>query len=201
MNYVHMYVRSRERGETWCIKRLLDYSPLCVAGGNGWFSCRVCLLSLLQQHIVENTSDVNVDIVLHALQNVHVGLYRVQKLGRLCYLRGFWTVHHHTSQCSGKPGLQVLVQVFPEAKLSFVDGYFKLRAVPWCKRVFPDTDCGTVIDGKAQLGESHVQLVHCGQVLPSFAITLKSWLFKLYLFGSLLSLLLVDHLKHHNVSI
>ena len=109
------------------IKRLLDCSPLCVAGGNGWFSCRVCLLSLLQQHIVENTSDVNVDIVLHALQNVHVGLYRVQKLGRLCYLRGFWTVHHHTSQCSGKPGLQVLVQVFPEAKLSFVEGYFILE--------------------------------------------------------------------------
>ena len=71
------------------------------------------------------------------------------------------------------------------------------EAVPWCKCVFPDTDCGTVVDGKAQLSESHVQLVHGGQVLPSFAITLKSRLFKLNLFGSFLSLLLVDNLQNY----
>ena len=78
-------------------------------------------MSLLKQHIVEHAGDVNVDIVLHALQHIHVGLHRVQKLRGLCYLRGFRTVHHHTSQCSGKPGLQVLVEIFPEEKLSFVD--------------------------------------------------------------------------------
>ena len=80
-------------------------------------------MSLLQQDIVEHAGDVNVDIVLHTLQHVHVGLHGVQKLRGLCYLGGFWTVHHHTSQCSRKPGLQVLVQIFPEEKSNFLDGY------------------------------------------------------------------------------
>ena len=116
-------MQRQSKGNILPIQSLSVCLPLCVAGCNGWFSCRVRLLSLLQQDIVEHAGDVNVDIVLHTLQHVHVGLHGVQELRGLCYLRGFWTVHHHTSQCSGKPGLQVLVQIFPEEKSNFLDGY------------------------------------------------------------------------------
>ena len=74
------------------------------------------MLSLLKQHVVEDASDVDVDVVLDALQHVHVRLHRVQQLGGLRYLRGFRTVHHHAGQCSGEPGLQMLMKILPGAK-------------------------------------------------------------------------------------
>ena len=44
------------------------------------------LLCLLEEDIVEDPRDVNVDIVLHRLEHVHVGLHRVEQLAGLGYL-------------------------------------------------------------------------------------------------------------------
>ena len=48
------------------------------------------LLCLLEEHIVEDPRDVNVDIVLHRLEHVHVGLHRVEQLAGLGYLTRLW---------------------------------------------------------------------------------------------------------------
>ena len=64
-------------------------------------------------HLRQHASDVDVDIVFHTLQHVHVGLHRVQKLRGFRNLGCLRTVHNHASQCSREPCFQVLVQVFP----------------------------------------------------------------------------------------
>ena len=43
-------------------------------------------MCLLEEDIVEDPRDVNVDIVLHRLEHVHVGLHRVEQLAGLGYL-------------------------------------------------------------------------------------------------------------------
>jgi hypothetical protein len=56
-------------------------------------------------------------------------------------------------------------------------------------------DGRAVVNGKTELREGHVELVHGGEVLPSLAIALRSRLLKLAkLLGCLIPLLLVHHL-------
>ena len=72
-----------------------------------------------------------------------------------------------------------------------------MQVLPWGKCVLPHADGGAVVDGVAELGQRHVQLVHRGQVFPRFSVTLKPGLLKLKLLWYLVSLLLVHNLNTH----
>ena len=72
----------------------------------------IYLLGLLQEDVVEDPRDINVDIVLHGLENVHVGLHGVEELAGLGNLAGLLAVHDHAGKGAGESRLQVLVQVF-----------------------------------------------------------------------------------------
>ena len=69
-----------------------------------------------------------------------------------------------------------------------------MQILPGGEGVFPHADGGAVVDGVAELGERHVQLVHRGQVLPGLPVTLKPRLLELKLLWHLVSLLLVNDL-------
>ena len=70
-----------------------------------------------------------------------------------------------------------------------------MQILPGGEGVLPHADGGAVVDGVAELGERHVQLVHRGQVLPGLAVTLKPRLLELKLLWHLVSFLLVHNLN------
>ena len=79
--------------------------PLRVSRRHRGLPVRVCLLRLLEQHVVEDPRDVDLHVVLDALQHVHVRAHRSQQLGGLGDLRRLGVEHHHAGQRAGEPGL------------------------------------------------------------------------------------------------
>lgn len=55
----------------------------------------VQVLRLLQEDVVENSRDVDGDVVLYGLQHRHVGSDACQQLAGLGYLLGSLVVHGH----------------------------------------------------------------------------------------------------------
>ena len=87
---------------------LISPVPLGVPAGYGRLARGVALLSLLEQHVVEHPGDVDVDVVLDALQHAHVALDAVHQLAGLGDLTRLRAVHHHARQGATKPETQKL---------------------------------------------------------------------------------------------
>ncbi len=70
-----------------------------------------------------------------------------------------------------------------------------MQVLPGGEGVLPHADGGAVVDGVAELGQRHVQLVHRGQVLAGLPVTLEPGLLKLKLLWHLVSFLFVYDLN------
>lgn len=69
--------------------------PVCVQTGDGGFPVAVQVLRLLQEDVVEDSSDVDGDVVLYGLKHRHVGPDAGQQLAGLGYLLSSLVVHGH----------------------------------------------------------------------------------------------------------
>lgn len=61
----------------------------------------VQVLRLLQEHVVEDPSDVDGHVVLYGLQHRHVGPHTGQQLAGLGYLLSSLVVHGHSNDRPG----------------------------------------------------------------------------------------------------
>lgn len=69
--------------------------PVCVQTGDGGFPVAVQVLRLLQEDVVEDSGDVDGDVVLYGLKHRHVGPHAGQQLTGLGYLLSSLVVHGH----------------------------------------------------------------------------------------------------------
>ncbi len=90
---------------TFCSYRLIDNFRRRTYAASIASRPLIYLLGLLQEDVVEDPRDINVDIVLHGLENVHVGLHGVEELAGLGNLAGLLAVHDHAGQGAGESRL------------------------------------------------------------------------------------------------
>lgn len=69
--------------------------PVCVQTGDGRLPVTVQVLRLLQEDVVEDSGDVDGDVVLYGLEHRHVGSDAGQQLTGLGYLLSSLVVHGH----------------------------------------------------------------------------------------------------------
>lgn len=84
--------------------------PVCVETGDGGFPVAVQVLRLLQEDVVEDSGDVDGDVVLYGLKHCHVGPHAGQQLTGLGYLLSSLVVHGHPHYGSADRGRSDLTE-------------------------------------------------------------------------------------------